>query len=273
MLQQQQVKTKAGNATLRTFDSPEQAIEWAKVNSRFVCQSDNAWNRGIGSVAEFGELLVRGEPTLENRVKQTWADFHISDTVAPLNKITRDVAGAFPCVPSYLAGDPFCMKRRAPVIAPSPVRIFASVATSAYFGAEETEKRGCIIAALVYKLAQTRPVTLYVTDESAVSGVNYLTAIKLATRPMNLSRIATMLAHPATQRTLMFSIASLNNVQQIGWPFNTEPFKPGAEGLYREGYGLLKNDLFIPGLHMNDPIRDNPKAWLEKTLKNFESIR
>lgn len=265
-------------ATLRMFNSPEEAIKWGSSNSRYHSNSRGMdWNRGVATLPEFSSLLQHGDKTLENRVKGVWDKYNIAPTRGLVKGRIRDVAGGSPSVPAYLAGDPRCMKRRAPIIASAPVRVFASIGCSMGIEADDVEKHGVLIAALVYRLALTRPVELYATTEYDVapsgSGENILTAIKLATRPLNLSRITTMLAHPAAQRTLMFAVSDIKNNHSIGWAFNKRPFEDNNTDFYKEAWGCRKDDLFIPGVHLEDPLLRDPKGWLERTLALFEHSR
>lgn len=265
-------------AVLRMFASPEEAIKWGSSNSRYYSEYRGMdWNRGVATLPEFSSLLQHGDKTLENRVKGVWERYNIAPTRGLVKARIRDVAGGSPSVPAYLAGDPRCMKRRAPIIASAPVRVFASVGCSQGIEADDVEKHGVLIAALVYRLALTRPVELYATTEYDVapfgSGDNILTAIKLATRPLNLSRITTMLAHPASQRTLMFAVADTDDNHSIGWAFGKRPFEDGNTDFYKEAWGCRKDDLFIPGVHLEDPLLHDPKGWLERTLAIFEHKR
>lgn len=265
-------------ATLRMFNSPEEAIKWGIGNSRYHSnERSKSWNRGVAQLPEFAALLQHGDKTLENRVKGVWERYNIAPTRGLVKARIRDVAGGSPSVPAYLAGDPRCMKRRAPIIASAPVRVFASIGCSMGIEADDVEKHGVLIAALVYRLALTRPVELYATTEYDVdpfgSGDNVLTAIKLATRPLNLSRITTMLAHPAAQRTLMFAVTDIKNNHSIGWAFGKRPFEENNTEFYKEAWECRKDDLFIPGVHLDDPLLRDPKGWLERTLALYEHSR
>lgn len=265
-------------ALLRMFNSPEEAVKWGIGNSsRYSYKRGMDWNRGIATLPEFSTLLQHGDKTLENRVKGVWERYNIAPTRGIVKARIRDVAGGSPSVPAYLAGDPRCMKRRAPIIASAPVRVFASIGCSIGIEADDVEKHGVLIAALVYRLALSRPVELYATTEYDVSPnstpKNILTAIKLATRPLNLSRITTMLAHPASQRTLMFSITDTDNNHSIDWAFGKHPFDDSNVEFYKEAWGCRKDDLFIPGVHLHDPLLRDPKGWLERTLALFEHKR
>lgn len=265
-------------ALLRMFNSPEEAIKWGNSNSRYHSSDrSQSWNRGVAQLPEFAALLQHGDKTLENRVKGVWERYNIAPTRGLVKARIRDVAGGSPSVPAYLAGDPRCMKRRAPIIASAPVRVFASIGCSQGIEADDVEKHGVLIAALVYRLALTRPVELYATTEYDVApfgaSKNILTAIKLSTRPLNLSRITTLLAHPASQRTLMFAVSDTDNGHSIGWAFNKRPFEDNNTEFYKEAWGCRKDDLFIPGVHLEDPLLRDPKGWLERTLAFFEHSR
>lgn len=265
-------------ALLRMFNSPEEAIKWGSDNSQYHSRDrSQSWNRGVATLPEFAALLQHGDKTLENRVKDVWERYNIAPTRGLVKARIRDVAGGSPSVPAYLAGDPRCMKRRAPIIASAPVRVFASIGCPMGIKADDVEKHGVLIAALVYRLALTRPVELYATTEYDVapfgSGENVLTAIRLATRPLNLSRITTMLAHPAAQRTLMFAVSDIKNNHNIGWAFGKHPFEDNNVEFYKEAWGCRKDDLFIPGVYWEDPLLRDPKGWLERTLALFEHKR
>ena len=251
---------------LARFDSPEQAIGWATTNSMWKhSKRSSEWNRNINTLEGFQNLLTFGDKELEQRTLKAWNKLHVDNVPQNAPKWALDVAGCIPSVPAYLAGDPRCMRRKMLVKQPLPARIFASVCVSGGVPASLMEQRGVIVAALVYKLAAIRPVELWVTSETRTEDKSKFHMIRLNTKPLNLSRICAMLAHPAALRTLFFSLSDRRNSHSIQWAFGRLPFDKGTPEVWSAAMGVdLSRDVYIPGTHLDDPLLEDPKAWIQR---------
>src|SRR5207237_6907177 len=84
----------------------------------------------------------------------------LPDTLARRWELTY--AGAFPCVPAYLSGEPESMWMLADSpTESSPVRIYICSTSSAGVSHADLLKRSCACLALVMLASRTRPVELY----------------------------------------------------------------------------------------------------------------
>lgn len=251
---------------LARFDSPEQAIGWATVNSKWeYSEKSESWNRRINTLDGFQNLLTFGDKGLEQRTLAAWNNLRVNNVPQNAPKWALDVAGCIPSVPAYLAGDPRNMRRKMVVKQALPARIFASVCVSGGIAAEQMERRGVIVAALVYRLAAVRPVELWVTAETRTDAVSKFHMIRLNTKPLNLSRICAMLAHPAALRTLFFSLSDRKNSHYIRWAFQMLPFDKGTPEVWSAAMGIDQTrDVYIPGTHLHDPLLKDPKGWIQR---------
>jgi|SRR5215469_829855 len=147
----------------------------------------------------------------------------------PYRSIEMSVAGSFPMVPNYCAGDPECMvidpgadMRQAKPI----VRIDFNHWTHAGVTTQDMMLRG----AAVVSLAETLERHGYSTElriignsrESGTKDFRYSIVYKRAGEPLDLIKAAFAIAHPACMRRLAFAILEQH---------------PEAEPFYQYGYG------------------------------------
>jgi hypothetical protein len=193
-----------------------------------------------------------------------------------------DRVGFIPCVPAHLAGSPAAMRRQ--VEEPSeaaPVRIFASVATSAALSTCEIEKRGVHILALCRKLAAVRPVELYIfedmhgKDEKDGTGACAIPVIKLETLPLDLTTAAYVLTNPGFPRSLCFAWGAERGFTGKWARFKNShgtaiyPNTPGYMAELRRVLQANPQDLVIMGGFSGDPLVANPLKWLNMQVSQY----
>lgn len=134
--------------------------------------SADAWTGNSGAVTiqraltgGFSEHIPEAEKLMEklqDAMPASWRDVW-----------TRDVAGAFPDVPSYLAGDPECMFRRLPQNQENhPVKVVVCLTSSGAVNNSILIRRGVAVLALSMALQAIRGCQLYVCGMLGPSGVS-----------------------------------------------------------------------------------------------------
>ncbi len=120
----------------------------------------------------------------------------------PVSAWVPNVFGAFPCVPEYLAGNPFCMRSRVSVADESnPIALYVPISAMAVVSAETIVQRGLACLALTLRLQSYRPVELYLYHgwEDDI-----LQVIKVETRPLALDTACFAMTSAAFLRKLCF---------------------------------------------------------------------
>jgi len=128
------------------------------------------------------------------------------------------------------------------------------------------EKRGATIAALVARLAQRRPVELWISAE--LGDPERLYMARVPTAPLDVNAVGYALAGVGVLRRLLFGIHYLNGGSHtIPWP-KPSGFTVGSPawaGKLREGLGLGPHDVYIPpgfGSPEDHPALADPVRWV-----------
>jgi hypothetical protein len=200
-----------------------------------------------------------------------------------------DMAGAYPDVPAFLAGDPSCMRRK--VIATreiAPMKLFISMSSSAGVGIETLTKRGICLLALVIALSRVRPIELY-----TFNAVHYRTwgggrwennydpfskkrhdtiiskdhqrlvdLVQLPTAPLDLGLISFCLVNQGFTRGMCYSYLNKHD----GAILSCAPTTDLAE--CRLICGAEDPDVVFPPIHLHDEY-SNPVAWVKKKLQQI----
>lgn len=188
------------------------------------------------------------------------------------------VSGGAPNIGAYLAGSPLSMRRRTRQITEgAPLTIFCDVVSSAIVDAKDLKKRGAAVLALARMLGTARPVTVYMVG--ATKPRNHSETAFCMVRldnPLDLSRAAFMLAHPAAARGLLYNlcyraIAPYANGERGQWAYDdVEKYRKNGARLYAKAINADPLDcLFMPPVFANDEAIDNPEKWLRATLTQY----
>lgn len=183
------------------------------------------------------------------------------------------MAGAFPCVPAYLADSPESMFRQVQVkTETAPVRIFASVCCSAGVDAEALEARGVTILALCMKLTSIRPVELYVYADMGGRDHAIMPCVKIETSPLDLSTATYAMSHAAFLRQLCFSWAYPKGWDG-SWAWGSDPTSAESQRKTSEALGVGENDLLICGGYSADPLIHRPVEWINEQIARFTNAQ
>lgn len=194
----------------------------------------------------------------------------------------RDVAGDFPCVPSYLAGDPMAMHRRAMVASESatgPINIYVDAISEWSIGENALRERGVAVLALVLALQRTRPVDLWLIcgmdGFGAKSGKRQLVTpcIRLETRPLDLQTLSYIIPSAAFARLLCYAWGRDEN---RGFSGRFAFGQPPTHGLYRSGMRAAlecnERDLIVYGSDV-DVISKDPIKWISEQIEYHNGER
>src|SRR4051812_31418704 len=105
-----------------------------------------------------------------------------------------DVSGGVPDVPSFLAGQPMCMRRRQRVVCEqAPLALIVDLTSSASLTAAHMNARGVAILALVRVLANVRPIELWTVIGLGEKNKAVEVITRIDTAPLDLARAAHMM--------------------------------------------------------------------------------
>lgn len=221
---------------------------------------DKATNGDDSAVTLATPLLDEINAAIGGEALQTWQ-------AAPM--------GAYPVVPEFLAGIPFNMRARCESEDVSPANIYVNVGTSQALSAENVTARGVAILALILKLQQIRPVTLWLTTERELNGAYdgaCILVVPMQSNPISISHVANALTSPGFARRLMYGI---NDYHGAGddWAFGVwTPVTDEYRARIAEVLELTPNDLYIGTGHQDYPeIFRNPLAWVNTQLARFNN--
>lgn len=181
------------------------------------------------------------------------------------------VAGAYACVPEYLAGLPECMRRMVPAVNEvTPVQVYVSTTCSASIGTDIMLARGTAILALILKLQQMRPVQLNLLAEThgATDG-EYLQVIRVESAPLNLAVACHCLTHVGFARHLTYGTARAQDGFNGAWPDSYSTGGAAWESHVREVLSMNPQDLYIGAAREWDQAITAPVAWVNAQVRAF----
>lgn len=210
----------------------------------------------------------------------------------------RSVAGGRPCVPAVVSGSMVPMRRKvAKKHSYAPLSIVVNVNSSGGINSALLEQRGIAIAALVKRIAASRPVNLYVMGGLHMRGqCTYIPMVRFPTSPVDIKRLAYVLASQGVARGLFFALSSTGNYcmeranvryqSYIHWPFDDFAYigdsgsttSHGKRNIGADLAAWLKTDmLYIPGIfldskHVQDIKRD-AVGWINDTAKQYTETK
>jgi hypothetical protein len=170
----------------------------------------------------------------------------------------QDIAGAFPDVSVFLAGDPQAMRRMANQVSDTrPIRIFVGMASSYTFSAEQLAKRGALISALALQLSKTRTVDIYAINsgekkfsKGALAGQTFDWSVMVKMpKPVSASDLSYWLCHQASVRGLLYSVERAFS-GPLSWPSSLGRFAEyhSPEGIKAHAriWGAGEGDIVVP---------------------------
>lgn len=187
------------------------------------------------------------------------------------------IAGGCPNVAAFIAGAPLAMRRRQRVADDmAPLTIVVDTTSSGGIGANDLERRGAAILALVRLLATRRPVTLYAgaamgNSVAKADGINAVMT-RIETAPLDLARAAFLLAHPGAARGVGYGVVvdEFKGADgHIPWPYNSadkaRTYAPDFWARVFPGTEIL----CVPAVFSRDASIATPDVWLADKLAKY----
>ena len=261
----------SGNDAVAVADT-DGFSEVARTVPLFSGSSEGKWMGGM-TYKEACRAAYAGDPAGVAASDKLMAEF---EALAPVSRRWRTidtVAGGAPNIGAYLAGSPLAMRRRQRELSQgAPLTIFVDVVSSAGINAQDLKQRGAAVLALVRVLGALRPVTVYMVAGGGTFGDNNPAAFVMVRmdNPLDLSRAAFFLGHPAAARGLAYSImAKAVDPNRAGiytgsWGWgDVGKYRKHAPTVYANAIGAnLDECLFLAPPHVNDQAITNPSKWV-----------
>jgi len=242
-----------------------------------------AWDLGVHG-PEACRMAVEGDPALIPGV------MHYLDAMQDVfinGEVTRwspEVSGPLVSVPSYLSGNPRCMRSlRKREGSARHVSIYVNGTCSAGIHASDMLKRGQAILALLESIQRCK----ISCDLFMVGSVNSCDAykrgdtysvIRVESRPLDIGVSGFAVAHPAFTRNVIYAL-SCRHGYSGGWPDTFDMFGRGNDfdgngftpwdHYVRDILGMKPEDVYCPPVLYNDAIIGNPELWIKTRLSQI----
>jgi hypothetical protein len=189
-----------------------------------------------------------------------------------------DIAGAYPVVPEFLAGNPECMRRRQVVASEvAPLNIYVNIGASYALDPHEIMARGTAILAFVLAMARVRPIALYAyvaAVDGYKDGEESLFVAPVNTAPLDVATAAYALTSPAMGRAVACSIIrqDQSDSRYLKWPRGWREDRAAYnKKLLAEMGGDPENSLLIDCAFSGDALIRQPEAWLKEQIAKFHN--
>ena len=246
------------------FNSSTELLAWYDKEVANGAELYNPYERG----REGRDAVAKGRrdliPEIEKMAEEIW------ENIPTLQRVwRRDLVGAFPSVPDYLAGYPENMyAMKLDTSEHTPLRIWVGLASSGGVTGEQLKKRGAAIAAFAQALSQVRPVYVspYTCGGSHSNNIDsVVVSWDLQTSPLVLSELAAAIMSEEVMRPFAF------NCEVIANPRTTVAWMKGYENEYHMRRALDANDedLWLTSIHLNDPLLTDPIGWVKAHLAKY----
>ncbi len=226
---------------------------------------------GYKSHEEIGQLLLIGDDEMVRKCDKLLSKLdNIELPLLPQSEVRRDVFGSRVSIGEYSTGSPTCMRRRIKVQSEvAPLKIMVGISSSACIDADQLQRRGMLMLALLRKIELVRPVDLFVFCElDGREDGDYFPVVKIDSRPLALGVAASAICHTATARHLLYGWGRV----RAGYCGRfAKGFKGGKDATYEtrrmKVLGCTQDDLIFDSPVEWDNSFDNPEKWLQDQLK------
>ncbi len=226
---------------------------------RWVIEQDN---KTYGAVNTGLELLQRPN---ENHVDAARALLNkFGESIEVQQQVwTHNVAGFFPDVPAYLAGDPEHMFTREYIHSDqTPLRVWVGVSVMGWITDQQIIERGVCIAAFALAMIPKRPVIISpFVDLGSRTIEGAIISWDITTEPLVIAELMTSLANPAVTRSLGLHACRLLNPRVTG---SIDPDVHHEERC-RARLNAQPQDLWL----MPDKYPDDSIAWIKEHVAKY----
>lgn len=270
------------NENVVVFDSPAEFGTHYLANKFYGNHSDNskAWYANL-SESQAANLAIVGDSSKVDDAEKLIEKFQTQIETSSFMDMPS-VAGCYPCVPDAIMGEPESMREPMEIHSDhAPLTILVDIASSGGINAQQMEKRGTSILALVMALSATRPITLKVfsagngTENKAGDGFS-ITAVNINTTPLDIATAAYVLCNVGYCRRLHYDY----QYQYFGFTGKWAQFKGlGVYASDTEEYAeKIKQYLDVDGeclyitgaLSTNETVISDPELWLKQQLEKYQ---
>jgi hypothetical protein len=200
------------------------------------------------------------------------------------------VAGCFPNVPEFLAGEPECMWDQVHIDSDTaPLAIYLDLTSSAGITPDEFRKRGIAVLALTMLLSSIRPISLHVCtvmgarvsdrpDTMRKRHESYsIASARIETAPLDLARAAYVMTDVAAARRMFYAVGNTDG----SWPtFTGVGYGSTTSAEYvkrvRDILSLDSEVLYIPAVsYMSGEVEqmvNQPVEWLNAKLAMYGGV-
>lgn len=239
----------------------------SRVN-RWTKQGGHDWAAGV-TLAQALKMAKDGDVSIVEKAKAMAKQIRANINTRGLEPVWQHaVAGAFPCVPTYLSGEPENMVQCTPMVTDTaPVNVYYCGQLMSNHTQGQLVERAAAIFAAIRALQAIRPVNMYMVSAFPEPITNLI--VKVRTNPMVMSEAAFMVGHPAYVRMLTYGWAMTYgwHGNRVGWADDYLP-EEKVEASMRDKFGVGNpDDLFIPPfrpVHLKDPVK-----WINGLLDQY----
>ncbi len=231
----------------------------------------------IDKINEGLRLVTFGTVKHNEKMKALTSKFQ--NEIPSLARVWRaDVAGFFPNVPAFLAGEPASMwAMPQDKVNNAPLRIWVGLACSGGITDESLAIRGTALAAFAVAMSERRTVlitpfgsigTMWGDAKRDKQEVG-LFSWDMGTSPISYAEVGAGIIEPDTARYLRRAVSSKLN------PLATLHHIPGKPEGYQEPetlrtlLGAADDDLILPHLSLLDPIVNDPIGWIQRNIERY----
>lgn len=220
----------------------------------------SAINGNTDRVAEAEKLLDKLQTSIEVKTRQ-WGSA---------------VAGAFPCVPDYLIGQPESMRQLDVTSSDTtPLRVFVCTSSTMSVEWDHLKQRGVAILAATMALCQSRPVELWTFTTFNGDGdhgeCNVM--VRINASPLCLSEACVALCSVGYDRNLCMAWGYANDSYHGSYPRDVRDNlgnEADCTAACRRLLGASDDDLVIPpsSCHFTQ-ITSDPVGWVQKIINQY----
>lgn len=276
------------------WDSITDFVRFARTHATLSTHSEGrSWDAGVTGV-QAAELAIAGDRSIVAQCMTDVDAFTLGATEETRPQWESSVAGSRVDVPSFIAGSPACMKRRAKRATDTRhVAIYVSTSCGANIPASVMLKRGAAILGLLETLqASGVAVDLFVVDDMqgarSEDRVNpsvlheakrhgtwdlswngdHVQVIRVESRPLDLSVAGFALAHPAFARNVALAVGAPFGFsgQWSETYMRTRYDAPAYRKAMARTLGMSPSDLFVPPVDNRDTVVQDPARWMRECL-------
>lgn len=234
----------------------------------------SSWSGGQSWETQLTQA-ARGDTSLVKQAEEL-LDKIVVDAARPMPMWVNEVAGAFPSIPDYLAGQPDCMMDMQPQPSErAPIKIYVELTSSGAVDAADMVKRGTAILALALLLNRDRAVDLNVIigfGRTPFGHQGCFAVIPLGTSPIDIALSCNALTSQSFVRSMGYQfLRQFPETQCAGnWDWDIMPDGDHNRARFveklRAAIGANPQDMIIPPTFMNDPAITDPLGFVRRSL-------